>query len=133
MQQQALPSPAPDPAIPTRPAALALLALDAVLLGAPLIVRWHSWFVFAYVPLLFTVGWGVMLGGIWKTPLVVLFSVPLLAVAAVGIVLALPGHNLDRLGYVLVGGQVALAGAGIVVVGFAVRGWILFFGSRAAA
>jgi hypothetical protein len=133
MQQQASSSPGVDRAIPTRPAAIALLLVDAVLLIVPVFVRWQSWFAFAYIPLLFTVGWGVMLGRVWKFPAILLCSAVLLVILAIGVALLIPGRDLDRLGYVLLGGQFVLAGVGVVVICLAIRGWARFFSGRAAA
>jgi len=133
MQQQASSSPHAHRAVPTRPAAIALLLLDAALLIIPLFVRWQSWFAFAYIPLLFTVAWGVMLGRIWKWPAVMLFTAVLLVFVVVGVALVWPGRSLDRFGYALISGLVVLVCVGIVTVCLAIRGWVKFFSGRAAA
>lgn len=130
MQQQASPSKVDDWSVPTRPAAVALLLLDAALLLIPLFVRWQSWFVFAYIPLLFTVAWGVALGRVWKWPAVMLLAALFIVMVAVGVALLWPSRGLDRLGYALIGGQVVLGCVLIVVVGLAIRGWVKFFCGR---
>jgi len=129
MQQTdiALPARKHSRAIPTRSAAIALLSLDAILLLAPLVLRWESWFVWAYIPLLFTVACGATLGGVWKRPAIALCSVPLLVRVCVGVAILFPGQNPDRLLYALVAGEVLLGCLGVAVVVLAVRGWVMFF------
>ena len=119
-------------AVPSRPAAVALLGLDAVLLAAPLVVPWHSWLAIAYMPLLVTVVLGVVMSG-WAGPVFAAAGVAVLAeLAALRVALALPHADGGRLGLVLRAGVVVLGGVGLVWACAAVRGWVRFFRGRPA-
>jgi hypothetical protein len=126
--------------LPTRPAAIGLLTIDAVLLAAPLFVRWESWFVFAYIPLLITVVLGVFSCPWGKRAMLVLavghaILVGMLAAIFVAafIALRLPSRSYlyryfdQLLGLGLRIGSVVLACVGVVVFCAAVWGWIRFF------
>ena len=120
-------------ALPSRPAAVALLALDAVLLAAPLVLPWQSWFAFAYVPLLVTVVLGVVMSG-WGRPAFATAGVAVLGVkAALWVALSLPSADADRVGLVLRAGMCVLGVVGGVWACAAVRGWLRFFRGRPAA
>jgi hypothetical protein len=122
-------------AIPTRPAAIALLLLDVALLaGRLLFIHWEAWFVWAYIPLLFTVAWGFWLGGIWlKVPAIVLFLTQTFLVASFFILSATSGGKLDRIHDVLMVAEFVLTCLGVLMTLLAARGWYLFFAGRLAS
>src|SRR4051812_8322631 len=102
MQQQTPSSlpPAVSRMLPTRGAAISLLVLDAALLMLPLIVRWQTWFAFAYLPLLITVVLGVLMSGWGKWVMIAVGFVTLSALASLWITLKLPAADVDRIGVV---------------------------------
>ncbi len=134
MQQQTASSlpPGVSRILPTRGAAVTLLVLDVALLMLPLIVRWQTWFAFAYVPLLITVVLGVLMSGWGKWVIVAVGFVTLSALASLWIALRLPSADVDRIDAVLRIGMIALSCVCLASVGVAAWGWSRFFRGRPA-
>jgi hypothetical protein len=116
--------------IPTRRAALALLALDAVLLIVPLFVRWQNWFAFAYVPLLITVALGALMSGHGRLGVILTgIAIPIL-MGSLWAVLKFASPSLDLLGTAIHVSAIALACLGVIWFCIALLGWVRFFAGR---
>lgn len=132
--QQHVPSTSPlSRLIPTRRAAIALLALDAVLLALPLFIRWQNWFAFAYVPLLITVVLGALMSGSARLATLLSGIVIPIFMGSLWIVLKLYPPNMAVLGTVLRAGMIGLTCLGAVWFCIAAWGWVKFFAGRPVA
>jgi hypothetical protein len=131
--QKRIPSGSSSPlsrVIPTRRAALALLALDAVLLIVPLFVRWQNWFAFAYVPLLITVALGALMSGRGRLGVVLTgIAIPIL-MGSLWAVFKFASPSLDLLDTAVRAGAIASACLGVVWFCIALWGWVRFFAGR---
>jgi hypothetical protein len=119
--------------IPTRRAAVALLALDAVLVAVPIFVRWQNWFAFAYVPLLITVVLGALMSGRGRLTIALTGIVIPIVTGSLWAVLKLSSPSMDLLDTTLRAGAIALACLGVIWFCIALWGWIRFFAGHPAA
>ncbi len=111
---------------------MGLLALDGALAVGAVFVGWDWWIVFAYVPLLITLGLGGVMSG-WGRWLGIVVAILTGGVmAGLWIALFAGPAGMDRLDIALRIGVIGLTVAGGLLIAATGWGWIRFFRGRVA-